>query len=448
MSETENSAAQKSLLDKVFKLSKHNTSIQTEVIAGLTTFMAMAYIILVIPSMLVNAGIPVNAAVAATIFSTALCTFAMGIFANYPVALAPGIGLTAFFSFYVCGTQHLPWQTGLGAVFISGIVFFILSVTKLRQMIIDAVPATLKSAIVVGIGLFIAFIGLQSSGIVASSESTKVTLGNLADPSIALACLGLLLISVLLALKIRAAIIIGIAVVTAIGMILGISPHPTSLNEVVSFELPELGAVFLEMDIMGAINYGLISVVFTFTVVELFDNIGTLIAVTKSAGLVNKDGHIENLDRALLTDSVGTMASAVIGTSTVTSYIESAAGVHAGGKTGLTAVVISLCFLLAFLFTPLAAFVPAYATAPALIIVGSMMLRNVMQINFNDYSDSIPAFLTIIMMPLSYSIANGFGFGFTSYCVLKLFTGKAKEVTPVMWVIVIIFMCSFVMHLS
>ena len=439
-------AAAGGILEKLFHLSAKNTTVRTEIIAGITTFVAMAYILFVNPSILTNAGIPREAAIAATIWSAGLCSIAMGLCANFPVAMAPGMGLNAFFSFYVCGALGLPWQTALGAVFVSGIVFFILTVTKLRQLIIDSVPMSLKAAVVVGIGLFIAFVGLQSSGIIAASEATKVTLGHISDPKVALSCLGIIIIATLLALHVRAAMLIGIVVVGVIGMIIGVAPAPQKITDVVSLDFPGMGETFMQMDLMGAVHYGLISIIFTFTVVELFDNIGTLIGVTKAAGLMDKNGKIENIDRALATDSVGTLISAVMGTCTVTSYVESTAGVNAGGRTGLTAVTVGVCFLLAFLFAPLFGLIPSFATAPALIVVGALMLANIRDVNFHDYTDSVPAFLTIVMMPLSYSIANGFGFGFTAFCLMKVFTGKWREISPIMWGVTVIFIISFVMN--
>lgn len=433
-------------LDRFFGLTAKKTSVKTEIIAGLTTFIAMAYIIFVNPSILKDAGIPHEAAVAATIWSAGICTIAMGLFANLPVAVAPGMGLNAFFAYYVCGTLGLPWQTALGAVFVSGIVFLILTITKLRQHIIDSVPMSLKCAVVAGIGMFIAFVGLQGSGLVVANPATKVTIGDLSSAPVALSAVGILIIGVLLALHVKAAMLIGILVVAILGMIFGAAPAPTSISQVISLDLPAFSETFLQMDVVGAVEYGLISVIFTFTVVELFDNIGTLIGVSKSANLMDENGHIENIDRALLTDSVGTMFSAVMGTCTVTSYVESTAGTNAGGRTGLTALTVGICFVLAVIFAPLAGLVPSFATAPALIIVGAMMMKNVLNINFNDYSDSIPAFLTILMMPMTYSIANGFGFGFTSFCLLKLLTGKYKEISPVMWVVTIVFIISFTMH--
>ena len=356
------------------------------------------------------------------------------------------MGINTFFTFYVCGTLGLPWQTALGAVFVSGIIFLLLTITKLRRLIIDSVPMSLKSAVVVGIGMFIAFVGLQESGLVVDNGSTLVTLGSLKSPTTLLSTAGILIIGILLALRVKGAILIGILVVTIIGMIMGITPAPTSLSSVISFDLPAFSETFLAMDIMGAISYGLITVIFTFTIVELFDNIGTLIGVSRAANLMDENGKIENIDKALLTDSIGTMFSAVMGTCTVTSYVESTAGANAGGRTGLTAVVVGVCFILAIVLAPLASLVSTFATAPALIIVGAMMMKNITYINFSDYTDSIPAFLTIIMMPLSYSITSGFGFGFTSYCILKCICGKYKEITPVMLGVTIIFMISFALH--
>lgn len=438
--------ANQGFLDKYFSLSAKGTTIKTEIIADLTTFVAMAYIIFLNPSILKEAGIPYEAAVAATIWTAGICTLAMGIFANLPVAVAPGMGINTFFTFYVCGTLGLPWQTALGAVFVSGIIFLLLTITKLRRLIIDSVPMSLKSAVVVGIGMFIAFVGLQESGLVVDNGSTLVTLGSLKSPTTLLSTAGILIIGMLLALHVKGAILIGILVVTIIGMIMGITPAPTSLSSVISFDLPAFSETFLAMDIMGAISYGLITVIFTFTIVELFDNIGTLIGVSRAANLMDENGKIENIDKALLTDSIGTMFSAVMGTCTVTSYVESTAGANAGGRTGLTAVVVGVCFILAIVLAPLASLVPTFATAPALIIVGAMMMKNITYINFSDYTDSIPAFLTVIMMPLSYSITSGFGFGFTSYCILKCICGKHKEITPVMLGVTIIFMISFALH--
>ncbi len=433
-------------LNRLFKIEQKGSSVSTELLAGLTTFVAMAYIIFVNPSILEASGIPREAAVAATLWSAGLCSIAMGLFSNLPIGVAPGMGINAFFAFYVCGTMGLSWQTALGAVFVSGVVFLILTITKLRILIIKAVPNSIKAAVVVGIGMFLAIIGLSSAGIVVKSDATMVTLGHIGDGKVFLSIIGMLLISILLAYKVKGALIYGILAITVLGMIFGLTPAPTSVGDVFSFNIPSFADTFMQMDVMGAINYGLITVIFTFTVVELFDNICTLIGVTKDAGLMDKDGNVEGMEKALLTDSVGTMASAVLGTCTVTSYVESTTGIKEGGRTGLTAVVVGLFFFLAFVFAPLAGLIPAFATAPAIIIVGSMMMRNIKDIDFSDVTESIPAFLTIVMMPLSYSIGNGFGFGFISYCLIKTFTGHVKEISPVMWLISIMFVVSFYMH--
>ena len=433
-------------LNRLFKIEQKGSSVSTELLAGLTTFVAMAYIIFVNPSILEASGIPREAAVAATLWSAALCSIAMGLFSNLPIGVAPGMGINAFFAFYVCGTMGLSWQTALGAVFVSGVVFLILTITKLRILIIKAVPDSIKAAVVVGIGMFLAIIGFSSAGIVVKSDATMVTLGHIGDGKVFLSIIGMLLISILLAYRVKGALIYGILAITVLGMIFGLTPAPKSVGDVFSFDIPSFADTFMQMDVMGAINYGLVTVIFTFTVVELFDNLCTLIGVTKDAGLMDKEGNVEGMEKALLTDSVGTMASAVLGTCTVTSYVESTTGIKEGGRTGLTAVVVGLFFFLAFVFAPLAGLIPAFATAPAIIIVGSMMMRNVKDINFSDITESIPAFLTIAMMPLSYSIGNGFGFGFISYCLIKTFTGHVKEISPVMWLISIMFVVSFYMH--
>lgn len=433
-------------LNRLFKIEQKGSSVSTELLAGLTTFVAMAYIIFVNPSILEASGIPREAAVAATLWSAGLCSIAMGLFSNLPIGVAPGMGINAFFAFYVCGTMGLSWQTALGAVFVSGVVFLILTITKLRILIIKAVPNSIKAAVVVGIGMFLAIIGLSGAGIVVKSDATMVTLGHIGDGKVFLSIIGMLLISILLAYRVKGALIYGILAITVLGMIFGLTPAPKSVDDVFSFNIPSFADTFMQMDVMGAINYGLVTVIFTFTVVELFDNICTLIGVTKDAGLMDKNGNVEGMEKALLTDSVGTMASAVLGTCTVTSYVESTTGIKEGGRTGLTAVVVGLFFFLAFVFAPLAGLIPAFATAPAIIIVGSMMMRNIKDINFSDVTESIPAFLTIVMMPLSYSIGNGFGFGFISYCLIKTFTGHVKEISPVMWLISIMFVVSFYMH--
>ena len=434
------------ILERVFKLSEKGTTVRAELLAGLTTYVAMAYIIFVNPNILAAAGIPKEAAIAATIWSAAIGSTAMGLWANFPVAVAPGMGLNAFFAYYVCGVLGLHWTVALGAVFFSGIVFLILTVTHIRQLLIEAVPMNLKYAIVVGIGMFIAFIGLQNAGIVVKDNATAVTLGHVTQPGPLLACCGLMITAGLMARKVQGSLLIGILITTILGMVFGVSPVPTSLGSVMSFTLPSLAPTLLKLDIMGAVNYGIISIIFTFTIVELFDNMGTLIGLSRKAKLMDDNGHIENLDKALVTDSVGTIMSSLLGTSTITSYVESAAGIAQGGRTGLTAVTVAVLFLVSLVFAPLIGLVPAFATAPALLIVGALMMMEVTNIDFNDFTEGFPAFMTIIMMPLTYSIASGFGFGFVSYASVKLLSGRAREVSIFMWIITAMFVVNFAMR--
>ena len=435
-----------SFIERYFKIREKGSSVRTELIAGLTTFIAMAYILFVNPNILADAGIPKDAAIASTIWIAALASMAMGIFANYPVALAPGMGLNAFFAYYVCGVLGLHWTVALGAVFFSGVLFLILTVGGIRQAIINAVPRDLKLAISVGIGLFIAFIGLKGTGLIVENSATYVSLGHVTAPTTLLSLFGLLFTAALMARNVHGSILIGIFVTTVLAMVLGMTPAPQGLGDIVSTSLPHMGGTFGQLDLAGAWNYGLVSIIFTFTVVELFDNMGTLIGLTTKAKMVKPDGHIENIDKALTTDAVGTMVSAVFGTSTVTSYIESAAGIAAGGRTGLTALAAGVLFLAALLFTPLIGLVPAFATAPALILVGALLMSEVGKIDFSDFTNALPAFLTIIMMPLTSSIANGFAFGFISYTVMKLFAGQYKKVSWIMYLVSIAFLINLALR--
>ena len=435
-----------SFIERYFKIREKGSSVRTELIAGLTTFIAMAYILFVNPNILADAGIPKDAAIASTIWIAALASMAMGVFANYPVALAPGMGLNAFFAYYVCGVLGLHWTVALGAVFFSGVLFLILTVGGIRQAIINAVPRDLKLAISVGIGLFIAFIGLKGTGLIVENSATYVSLGHVTAPTTLLSLFGLLFTAALMARNVHGSILIGIFVTTVLAMVLGMTPAPQGLGDIVSTSLPHMGETFGQLDLAGAWNYGLVSIIFTFTVVELFDNMGTLIGLTTKAKMVKPDGHIENIDKALTTDAVGTMVSAVFGTSTVTSYIESAAGIAAGGRTGLTALAAGVLFLAALLFTPLIGLVPAFATAPALILVGALLMSEVGKIDFSDFTNALPAFLTIIMMPLTSSIANGFAFGFISYMVMKLFAGQYKQISWIMYLVSIAFLINLALR--
>ena len=435
-----------SFIERYFKIREKGSSVRTELIAGLTTFIAMAYILFVNPNILADAGIPKDAAIASTIWIAALASMAMGVFANYPVALAPGMGLNAFFAYYVCGVLGLHWTVALGAVFFSGVLFLILTVGGIRQAIINAVPRDLKLAISVGIGLFIAFIGLKGTGLIVENSATYVSLGHVTAPTTLLSLFGLLFTAALMARNVHGSILIGIFVTTVLAMALGMTPAPQGVGDIVSTSLPHMGGTFGQLDLAGAWNYGLVSIIFTFTVVELFDNMGTLIGLTTKAKMVKPDGHIENIDKALTTDAVGTMVSAVFGTSTVTSYIESAAGIAAGGRTGLTALAAGVLFLAALLFTPLIGLVPAFATAPALILVGALLMSEVGKIDFSDFTNALPAFLTIIMMPLTSSIANGFAFGFISYTVMKLFAGQYKQISWIMYLVSIAFLINLALR--
>ncbi|MBF1705790.1 MAG: NCS2 family permease [Selenomonas sp.] len=435
-----------SFVERFFKVREKGSTVRTELLAGVTTFIAMAYILFVNPNILADAGIPKEAAIASTIWIAALASLAMGIFANYPVALAPGMGLNAFFAYYVCGVLGLHWTVALGAVFFSGVLFLILTVGGIRQAIINAVPRDLKYAISVGIGLFIAFIGLKGTGLIVENSATYVSLGHVTAPTTLLSLFGLLLTAALMARNVHGSILIGIFVTTILAMILGMTPAPKGITDIVSTSLPHMGETFGQLDLAGAWHYGLISIIFTFTVVELFDNMGTLIGLTTKAKMVRPDGHIENIDKALTTDAVGTMVSAMFGTSTVTSYIESAAGIAAGGRTGLTAVAAGVLFLAALLFTPLIGLVPAFATAPALILVGALLMSEVGKIDFSDFTNALPVFLTIIMMPLTSSIANGFAFGFISYTVMKLCAGQYKKVSWIMYLVSIAFLINLALR--
>ena len=435
-----------SFIERYFRIREKGSSVRTELIAGLTTFIAMAYILFVNPNILADAGIPKDAAIASTIWIAALASIAMGVFANYPVALAPSMGLNAFFAYYVCGVLGLHWTVALGAVFFSGVLFLILTVGGIRQAIINAVPRDLKLAISVGIGLFIAFIGLKGTGLIVENSATYVSLGHVTAPTTLLSLFGLLFTAALMARNVHGSILIGIFVTTVLAMVLGMTPAPQGLGDIVSTSLPHMGETFGQLDLAGAWNYGLVSIIFTFTVVELFDNMGTLIGLTTKAKMVKPDGHIENIDKALTTDAVGTMVSAVFGTSTVTSYIESAAGIAAGGRTGLTALAAGVLFLAALLFTPLIGLVPAFATAPALILVGALLMSEVGKIDFSDFTNALPAFLTIIMMPLTSSIANGFAFGFISYTVMKLFAGQYKQISWIMYLVSIAFLINLALR--
>ncbi len=437
----------KGFLDRYFHLSELGTSVRTEVLAGITTFVTMAYILFVNPSILKAAQMPVQATFAATAISAAFATLVMGLFANYPIAMAPGMGLNAFFTYSVVIGMKLPWQTALGAVFISGLVFFILTVTKIREWIIAGVPQVLRLSIGVGIGLFIAFIGFQNAGIVVANKDTAVALGNMKSAGVLVACLGLIITGWLMAKRVKGGLLIGMLITTVIAMIAGVQAPPTGISSIIKPINPfvEVAPTFGHLNIGAAFDYGLISILFAFTFVDMFDNIGTLLGVSRKAGLLDDQGNLPRAGRALLADSIGTMFGSIMGTPTVTSYIESASGVSEGGKTGLTAVVVAILFIFSVVFAPLVGLVPAQATAPVLILVGTLMMSEVVHIKFDDFTEAFPAFMTIVMMPLTYSIAQGLAFGFMSYTIIKLVTGRHKENNAVTYVLTVLFILHFVL---
>ncbi|MFV9511837.1 NCS2 family permease [Tepidibacillus sp. LV47] len=434
----------RSLLDRIFRLSENNTNIRTELLAGVTTFLTMAYILIVNPIFLgKEAGMGIGSVFVATAIASAIGSLLMGLLANYPIALAPGMGLNAYFTFTVVLGMKVPWQTALGAVFLSGLIFFILTLTKVREAIINAIPSGLKLAVSTGIGLFIAFIGFKNAGIiVADPQGTYVTLTHdLSKPEILLTILGLVVTLFFMIKKVQGGIFYGMIITAIVGWIFGIVKTPTAIFSAP----PSVAPTFLQLDIMGALNMGLLTIVFSFLFVDLFDNIGTLVGVMNQAGFL-KDNKIPRASRALFADSIATMAGSLFGTSTVTSYIESSAGVAAGGRTGLTAIFTSLLFIVALFFYPLVEAVAGVSaiTSPALIIVGILMAASIKDIEWKQLDEAVPAFLTMLMMPLTFSIATGISVGFVIYPLVKIFAGKAKEVHPIMYVLGILFVLRFI----
>ena len=435
-------------LDRRFSVSRSNSSVPTEVIAGLTTFMTMAYILFVNPNILGVTGMDKQAVLMATAIGAGVATIMMGIYAGLPFALAPGMGLNAYFAFAVCKGMGLPWQVALGAVFIDGVIFLILSILPVREMIVKGIPMNVKLAVSVGIGLFIAFIGLSEAEIVVANPATKVGMGNLLSPGVLLTLFGLFLTGFLMSRKVKGALLWGIIATTLVGLVVPdgkgatLTKLPDRIVALPSWDI--LSRTFGQMDIAGALGWGLFSIVFTFTFVDMFDTVGTFIGLAAKLGIIDKSGSFPGAGKGLVTDAVGTCVGALAGTSTVTTYVESAAGVAEGGRTGLTAVVTGLLFLLSLFLWPLAGVIPAQATAPALIIVGLLMMEPVLKIDFSDVTEALPAFLAIIMMPLTYSIANGLIWGILGYVVVKLLSGRSREVSPVMWVLALLFVVNIV----
>jgi AGZA family xanthine/uracil permease-like MFS transporter len=426
-------------LESFFQLTENNTNIRTEIAAGVTTFLTMAYIIFVNPAILSEAGVPFAGALFATCLASAVGSLLMGLLANYPFALAPGMGLNAYFTYTVVKGLGHDWRVALGAVFLSGVAFLVLTLARIRTLIVDAIPLTLKTSVAAGIGLFIAFIGLKNAGLVVASPATLVTLGHITAKPVLLMLGSLLLTAALAARGYKSAIIIGILAVTAAAIVLGVAKPPSGL-----IQKPDWQSAFLQFDIRGALRVGLLDIVFVFLFVDMFDTIGSLMGLGQQAGYLTADGKLPRVNRALLTDAIATIAGALFGTSTVVTYIESATGVSEGGRTGLTAVTVALLFLLAMFFAPLVGAIPPMATAPALVLVGALMIRSVLSIRWDDLTEALPAFLTLIAMPLTFSIANGLALGFIFYALLKVLTGRAREASPLVYLLALLFVLRYV----
>lgn len=428
------------MLERFFKLKENNTSIRTEIVAGITTFMTMAYILAVNPSILSETGMDANALFTATALSALIGTLVMALWAKLPFAIAPGMGLNAFFAFTVVLAMGHSWQFALTAVFLEGIIFILISFFNIREAIVNSIPLNLKYAISAGIGLFIAFIGLQNAGIIVDNSATLISLGNIGNSGALIALAGLIITGVLLTLKVKGALLIGIFASTIIGIPFGVTQLPDS--SWISLP-PSISPIFMKIQFSEIFSTDMLVVVVTFLFVDIFDTVGTLVGVTSKAGMLDKDGKVPRVKQALMADAIGTTFGAVMGTSTVTTYVESASGVAEGGRTGLTALSTAGMFALALFLAPIFLMVPGAATAPALILVGSFMAASIVKINFEDYTESIPAFLAVIMMPLAYSIAEGIVFGMLSYVILKLLTGRTKEISVVMYILAVLFILKF-----
>ncbi|MDD3569691.1 MAG: NCS2 family permease [Lachnospiraceae bacterium] len=443
-----------SFFEKQFKLQENKTSVKTEVYAGITTFMTMAYILIVNPSILSATGMDAGALLTATAIASALGTLCMAVFANYPFALAPGMGLNAYFAFTVVLQYGYSWQTALAAVFIEGIIFILLSLVNVREAIFNAIPKNLKASTSVGIGLFIAFIGMQNAGIIVDNSATLVGIGNVKTVPVALALIGTLITVALVIKKVRGALLWGIIITYVLGIICELTGIYVVNIEAGMYSLipggvvsmpPSILPVFGKLDFSNIFSLEFVTVIFSFLFVDLFDTLGTLIGVSTKAGYLDKEGKLPRIKGALLADAVGTTAGAVLGTSTVTTFVESASGVADGGRTGLTSAVTGLLFLLALFFSPIITAIPSFATTPALIVVGLFMMEQVVNINFSDYTEGFPAFIGILMMVVAYSISEGLIFGVISYVALKFLSGRSKELNPVIIIIAILFLLKLIM---
>lgn len=426
------------MLEKLFGFDKNVTRVRTEILAGITTFLTMAYILAVNPNILSATGMDKGALFTTTVVASAFATLLMAFYAKLPFGLAPGMGLNAFFAYTVCLTMGYTWQFALTAVLIEGLIFILLTVTNLREKIVDAIPVTLKNAIGAGIGLFISFIGLQNAGIIVNNDATLISMGNITSGTALLGMIGLVVTSLLLVKGVRGALLFGILITTLIGIPMGI----TKFDGIFSTP-PSIGPIFWQFEWHNIFTKEMIVVVFTFLFVDMFDTIGTLVGVTTKAGMMDKNGKIPHLKQAFMVDAIGTTAGAMLGTSTITTFVESASGVGEGGRSGLTSFVTAVCFLLSLFFAPFFLSVPGAATAPVLILVGLMMMSSVLKVNFADYSEAIPAFICIIFMPLAYSISDGIVLGMISYVLINLLTGKYKKLTIGMYILAAIFVLKF-----
>ncbi|WP_430971666.1 NCS2 family permease [Sunxiuqinia rutila] len=428
-------------MNRFFKLAENKTTVKTEVLAGITTFMTMAYILAVNPSILSATGMDKNALFTATALSALIGTLVMALVARLPFALAPGMGLNAFFAFTVVLGMGYSWQFALTAVFLEGLIFLVLTAFNIRELIVNAIPLSMKHAVSAGIGLFIAFIGLQGAGVIVDNDAVLVGLGNMGSPSVLIALFGVLLIGVLLALKVKGALLIGIFAATIAGIPFGVTHLPE--GHLVSLP-PSVSPIFFKFDFHQIFTIDMLIVLFTFLFVDMFDTVGTLVGVSSKADMLTPDGKVPRAKQALFADAIGTTFGSMLGTSTVTTYVESASGVAEGGRTGLTSLTVAGLFLISLFFAPLFIMIPGAATAPALIVVGLFMLSPILKIDMEDYTESIPAFFTIIMMPLAYSIAEGIVFGMLAFVILKLLTGKHKDVSVVMYVLAVLFVIKFI----
>ena len=426
------------LIERYFKLSENQTTFRQEFVGGLTTFITMAYIIVVNAQILHEAGMPVDGVLFATCISGAVATLVMGCFANYPIALAPGMSLNAYFTYSVCLGMHIPWQTALAVVFFSGCLFLVLTVTRLREQIVNGIPDCLKHSTAVGIGIFIAFVGMRNAKLVVANAATFVGLGNFSDRGVQTACLGFALTLILLVRRINGAILIGILGTTLVGILRGLTTWPAAI-----ISMPHPSSTWMKLDFRGASQLHLLEIVFAFLFVDLFDNVGTLVGVCEQAGFV-RNGRIPRVGRALMADAVGTIFGAMTGTSTVTSYIESAAGVAAGARTGLSNLFVAGFFLLGMFCAPLAEAIPGYATAPVLILVGCLMSQSIARVDWRDLSEALPAFITIVATPLTFSIATGLSLGLVAYTVVKIAAGKIREINALVWVLTVLVLARYV----